>query len=74
MEQTEAITNPPKLLRPSPCDLTKPCLLFFDLDGTLLRSGRLPEENRTALLRAKERGIAVHQFRQEQSPYAPGGA
>lgn len=56
MEQTEAITNPPKLLRPSPCDLTKPCLLFFDLDGTLLRSGRLPEENRTALLRAKEKG------------------
>lgn len=48
--------NSPKLLRPSPCDLTKPCLLFFDLDGTLLRSGRLPEENRIALLRAKEKG------------------
>ena len=31
-------------------------LLFFDLDGTVLLGGRLPEEHRKALLKAKENG------------------
>ncbi|MBE6639652.1 MAG: HAD-IIB family hydrolase [Ruminococcaceae bacterium] len=31
-------------------------LLFFDLDGTVLRNGKLPEENRKALIAAKDNG------------------
>jgi len=58
--------------------MIKPKAMFFDFDGTLLSTGKMPDSARKALFHAKEKGVLIfaatgrHKKEYEEMPWFPG--